>query len=53
MFSIIMPVYNGGKFIDEAIKSVFLQSFSDWELIIMDDGSKDNTQEVLEKYSQN
>lgn len=53
MFSIIMPVYNGGKFIDEAIKSVFSQSFSDWELIIMDDGSKDNTQAVLEKYSQN
>lgn len=50
VFSIIMPVYNGGKFIDAAINSVLQQTISDWELIIIDDGSQDNTPQILEKY---
>ncbi|MCH5185040.1 MAG: glycosyltransferase [Oscillospiraceae bacterium] len=50
MFSVIMPVYNGEKFIDSAIQSVFAQSEPDWELIIVDDGSGDGTRAVLEKY---
>lgn len=53
MFSVIIPVYNGAKFIDNAIQSVFSQTFTDWELIIVDDGSKDETLSVLEKYKDN
>ncbi|MBE7046924.1 MAG: glycosyltransferase [Ruminococcaceae bacterium] len=53
MFSVIIPVYNGEKFIDKAIESVFNQTESHWELIIVNDGSKDNTLSVLEKYRDN
>ena len=53
MFSVILPIYNGGKFVDNAVESVLKQTFSDWELIIMDDGSRDNTLEVLKKYENN
>lgn len=53
MFSVIMPVYNGEKFVDNAIKSIFDQTFSKWELIIVNDGSTDGTERVLEKYKNN
>lgn len=42
-FSIIMPVYNGEKTIRKTINSVLAQTYSNWELIIVDDGSKDNS----------
>jgi len=48
--SIITPTYNGEKFIERAIKSVLWQTFKDWEMIIVDDGSKDNTVEIIKKY---
>ena len=48
MFSVIIPVYNGGKFIDNAISCVMSQTYSDYELIIVNDGSKDNTATFLE-----
>ena len=52
--SIIMPVYNGEKYINEAIKSILIQSCNDWELIIIDDCSTDNTQSICQNYeSQN
>jgi len=51
MFSVIIPVYNGEKFIDTAINSVLSQTFTDWELIIVNDGSSDNTLQVLQKYT--
>ena len=53
MFSVIIPVYNGEKFIDNAINSVISQTYKDFELIIINDGSKDNTSKVLEKYASN
>lgn len=53
MFSVIMPVYNGEKFIDDAIQSVCAQTYDNWELIIVNDGSKDNTADVLKKYEIN
>lgn len=51
--SIIIPTYNGEKYIQRAIESVLAQSFSDWELIIINDGSKDNTAKIISDYSKN
>ena len=48
--SIIMPVYNGAKYIGEAIESVLEQIFLDWELLIVDDGSTDETMNIIDRY---
>lgn len=50
-FSIIIPTYNRAHMIGIAIQSVLDQTYDDWELIIVDDGSADDTKEVIEKYS--
>jgi len=49
LVSIIMPTYNCGKFIEETINSVINQTYTNWELIIVDDCSKDNTEEVVKQ----
>lgn len=49
-FSIITPTYNRGQMIERCIKSVSTQDFGDWEMIIVDDGSTDNTSEVIAPY---
>lgn len=50
--SIIMPCYNAEKYIDETMKSILGQTFSEWELIAVNDGSKDQTLSILEKYAE-
>ena len=50
-FSIIIPTYNRAAFLPKAIESVLNQTYTDWELIIVDDGSTDNTKDVVAKYS--
>lgn len=50
LVSIIMPSYNTGRFIKETIESVLDQSYPAWELIIVDDCSTDNTDEVVNQY---
>lgn len=45
--SIIMPTYNCGQFISESIKSVQAQTYQNWELLIVDDCSKDGTKDVV------
>ena len=52
-FSIICPFFNGEKFIKDAINTVFEQTFSDWELILVDDGSTDNSSQIASSYSSN
>ena len=42
--------HNYGEYVEQAIESVIAQTYSDWELFLIDDGSTDNTQEVFEKY---
>ena len=49
--SVIIPVYNGEKFVGQAIESVLHQTYTDWELIIVDDGSEDNTKGIMRCYS--
>ncbi len=53
LVSIIMPTYNCAKFIGKTIESVIAQTYENWELIIVDDCSKDNTEEVVSKYKDN
>lgn len=48
--SIITPAYNSGKFIRETIESVRAQTFENWEMIVVDDCSMDNTCSIVEKY---
>jgi glycosyltransferase involved in cell wall biosynthesis len=48
--SVIMPVYNGEQFIEQAIDSLLAQTFQDWELVVVDDGSTDSTPQILKRY---
>jgi len=46
LVSIIIPCYNQGQFLDKTLQSVFMQTHTNWECIIIDDGSTDNSREV-------
>jgi len=50
--SVVMPNYNRGAFLPEAIESILNQTFRDFEFIIIDDGSVDNSWEIIQKYSE-
>lgn len=50
LVSIIMPSYNTAKYIEESIKSVLVQTYTNWELIIVDDCSTDNTDEIVRSF---
>ncbi len=50
LVSIIMPSYNAGKSISRAIESIIAQTYGNWELIIVDDGSEDETKKVVEAF---
>ena len=45
--SVIMPAYNADRFVEAAIRSVCNQTFSDWELLVLDDGSTDHTAQIV------
>jgi glycosyltransferase involved in cell wall biosynthesis len=49
--TILMPAYNAEKYIGEAIRSVLVQTFSDFEFLIVNDGSNDGTQQVIDSFS--
>ena len=51
MISIAMTTYNGEKYLSQQIDSILNQTYSDFELIICDDNSNDNTINILKSYS--
>ena len=51
MISVIMPVYNGEKYLREAIESILCQTYSDFEFIILDDGSTDSSLTIIKEYA--
>ena len=50
--SVIVPVYNVEKYITRCVESLTGQSFQDYEILLIDDGSTDKTDEVLRKYEE-
>lgn len=50
MISVIMPLYNNEKYVIEAIQSVINQTYKDWELIIINDASTDNSKEIVQRF---
>ncbi len=48
--SVIIPVYNGDRYIVQAVESVLNQTYTNWEIIVIDDGSQDETHRVLQPY---
>ena len=51
LVSIIVPVYNAEKYIEFTINSVIEQSYNNWELLLIDDCSVDNSKSIIENYS--
>ena len=49
-FSIIVPVYNVEEYIDDCLKSIKNQTFKDYEVIVVNDGTKDNSMDIVKKY---
>jgi len=50
MVTVVMPVYNCEKYLDESIQSILNQSYSDFTFLIINDGSTDGSKGVIEKY---
>lgn len=51
LVSIITPCYNGSKYVAQTIESVLAQTYQNWEMLIVDDGSKDNSAEIISSYA--
>jgi len=52
LVSIITPLYNGERFVAQTIESVLAQTYPHWEMIIINDGSKDNSEAIVQKYTE-
>ena len=50
LISIVVPVYQSEKYIESAIQSVLAQTYRNWEMILVDDGSSDRSYEIIKKY---
>lgn len=51
LVSVVMPVYNAGEFLPEAIKSILLQTYSNFEFIIADDASEDSSWQIIQNFA--
>ena len=52
LISIVLPIYNGEKYMKQSIDSVINQTYANWELLIVDDGSTDNTAAIAREYGE-
>lgn len=52
-FSIIIPIYNGEKYLNEAVSSILNQKYEDYEIILIDDGSTDATKKICQRFENN
>ena len=52
LISIVLPIYNGEKYMGQSIESVIAQTYQNWELLIVDDGSADNTAAIAKEYEE-
>lgn len=52
MISVVLPVYNGEKYLSQSIESIINQTYSNWELIVVNDCSSDNSRAIVEEYTQ-
>ena len=50
LISVILPVYNSEKYISEAIQSILNQTYNNFELLVLDDGSTDNTLSIINEF---
>jgi glycosyltransferase involved in cell wall biosynthesis len=50
LISVMMPTYNNAKYIKQAIESIYAQNYDNIEIIVVDDGSTDNTKEIVQQY---
>lgn len=51
LFSVLIANYNNGKYLEEALQSVFAQTYTNWEIILVDDASTDNSNDIYQKYN--
>jgi teichuronic acid biosynthesis glycosyltransferase TuaG len=51
LVSIITPMYNGARFVGQTIDSVLTQTYGNWEMFVIDDGSKDNGPDIVREYA--
>ena len=52
-FSVIVPVYNVEKYLAKCLDSILAQTYSDFEIIVVNDGSPDNSQQIIDEYAKN
>lgn len=50
LFSVLIANYNNGKYLEDALQSIFVQTYTNWEIILVDDASTDNSKDIYQKY---